>query len=331
MQAGLQLLLRHSGSGLVLYHNVFPNVYIGQTGGTVFRSSFPLEEPGRVASAYLELGLSVPPARLGGFALTVNGITLTREFKPSACSSMGDRLFCKMVFDVTPVVKSKRPESLNVEVEHRGMHEAGLGHLGLLLLVGHESASSELAYYSGALSLPPGASHEVKIPEGIEAGEARLVAYIPHAAARLVVENGGSREELGGTGFAEYTVAVRDGVLRLVHEGPGSYYPHEIVVSSILLYRMKAPEPRVEARLVSVESGAVEVEVANAGGAEVANLVVVAFSRGVISDRVIIDKLAPGEAKRLRLKAPGDSIIRIIWRHLDRTVFRELRPHRSSQ
>jgi len=326
VEGSLSLLSSGGLQGVVLYQNVFPSVYLGQTSGVSFRNSFFVEQPEKVVTALLEVGIIASSSTIRGLVLSVNGITLTREFKPLTCAPYGEKMFCKAVYDIKPVVESKPATAWTVEIEYRGLHELAVEHLGLLVLRGHESAENRHAYYSGALSLRPGDSYEIRLLGEAAEGELRIVALIPSQEASLVVEAGGSAHRLQGSGFNEYSIPVsslESVVLR--HEGGGSYYPREILVSAVLAYHVKAPEPVIEARLVRMEQGRATVEIANAGGEAAHNIIVVSFSKGNVLERKIIERIEPGQAQRLDLKAEPGGSIRVIWRYLDKTIFRDIK------
>ncbi len=331
MSAGSGLSLLSSGAlnGVLLYHNVFPSVFLGQTSGVSFRNNFSLDEPERIRRAFLEVGLITQEPLIRGFIVSLNGITLTREFKPINCSPYGERLFCKAVYDVEPIVRAKPTSTWSLEIEYRGLREVMLAHVGLLVAREHESASSSHAYLSGALSLKPGESTALQLPSRLEEGaEARIVAVLPSSEARLVIEPvEAPGSGLQGSGLVEHAFRVPPGTDRITlrHVGGGSYYPRELVVSSLLIYRVKAPVPVIEVSLKSLEEGHAIIVVSNRGDADVGNVIVVSFSKGNVLERKILSSLKPGEEVEVKIRAEQGGSVRVIWRYLDRTLFREIK------
>ncbi len=314
--------------GVVYYNNVFPNVNLGQASGTRFSTTFGVENPSRVHRAFLELGLVVSDMSRLGFIVLFNKVTVTREFKPAACASLGDdRKFCKVVYDATPIIASKPSNSCRVEVEYRGMREVTLAHLGFLVLQEHPDATTRLAYLSGALSLEPSASTSVALPGPIDSPEVRVASFIPHSSAALRLTAGGSSATLRGHGFNEHTVRMSGSVdaISIEHVGDGRYYPREVLLSSILVHATNAPQPVLEASATIIAQGRVRVDITNKGSAPARNVIVVVLHKGMVLARRIIESIEEKGQATLELPVEPGSTVRVIWRHLDRTLFREVK------
>ena len=314
--------------GVVYYSNVFPNVSLGQASGTRFSTTFGIENPPQVRRAFLELGLVVSDVSRLGFIVLFNKVTVTREFKPAACANLGDdHKFCKVVYDATPIIASKSLNNCHVEVEYRGMKEVTLTHLGLLVLQEHPDATTRLAYLSGALSLEPNTSTNVALPSLIDFPEIRVSGFIPHSSAALRLTAGGSSATLKGHGFNEYTVKISGsvGAINIEHVGNGRYYPREALLSSILVHATNAPQPILDASATVMAQGRVRVDITNRGSAPARNVIVVVLHKGMVLARRIVESIEEKGRATLELPAEPGSTVRVIWRHLDRTLFREVK------
>ncbi|KSW12338.1 hypothetical protein CF15_06250 [Pyrodictium occultum] len=314
----------------LVYENSLPEVTLGGSGHpTTYSTTFEHGiRSATVDKALLEVGARSATMEIPRWKVLFNGVVVTREFKPSICARMGDGFFCKLVFDVTPIVNSKRRKDHTVGIEYMGVREFVVDHVGLLLMGSYDTVRSFYHFWSGAISLKPGDVIELSLPGRLSGMKARIVAYIPHTSASLVVSTGEGTSTISkSVGTNEFALDIGDAVqLRLEHKGTGEYYPRELLVSSILVYRIEAPEPRIEASY-SVSADALKLEVSNAGDDRAENLVVTVFAVGNVVDRAVVGELKPGESKtlNLRLKPGSTNTVRVIWRHRGKLMFRDIR------
>lgn len=329
----LPLYISEAAKRAVLtYNSMIADTDIGQVSGTHFKTSFSVDAVRRISRALIELGLLLPELGRYAAAILFEGVTLTRELKPATCSPLGRGVFCKFVYDVTPITSSRQTSTYSLEIEYRGIKEIKVAHVGMLALGEKEESLLHAAFYSGALSLEPGSEFGLTLPFAIESGVLRLILLAPHPSAEVLVEmDNGRRYVIKGNGFEEHRLELGQAGafkrLMFKHQGPGSYYPRSILVSSVLAYSMRLPRPEIKAELKSVRGKEARITISNEGDAEAQKIIVVSVSKGMITERKELDRLAPGSTieVKLRVNSEHPSIIRVIWKEFDNIRFEELR------
>lgn len=326
----LQLYLSGHGSIDLLYENSLPEITLGGSGhptsySVVFEHSLKASVVDR---ALLEVGIRASSMEIPRWKISFNDVVLTREFKPLICVETSNGFFCKLVFDVTPIVTSKQKREHRVEIEYIGVKEFTLDHIGLLMLGSYEAARSLYGFWSGAISLQPGSSVDITLPQRFDHAKARIVAYLPHTDASLVVgTDSGTTVISRSTGMNEFTVELEDvSYLRLEHQGSGGYYPKEVLVSSILVYKIEVPEPSIEVSY-NLDNSSVELNISNNGSDAAENVVVVSIAVGNVIDRKVLGELKPGQSQTIALsiKQGSTNTIRVIWKHRGKTMFKDIK------
>jgi len=326
----LQLYLSGHGSIDLLYENSLPEIALGGSShptsySVVFEHSL---KASAIDRALLEVGIRASSMEIPRWKISFNDVVLTREFKPLICVETSDGFFCKLIFDVTPIVTSKQKYEHKVEIEYMGVKELILYHIGLLMLGSYEAARSLYGFWSGAISLQPSNSIDIVLPQKFDRAKARIVAYLPHTDASLVVSTSSSTTVISrSTGMNEFTVELEDAsYLRLEHQGPGGYYPKEVLVSSILVYQIEIPEPSIEVSY-NPNNGNIELNISNNGSDSAENVVVVSIAVGNVIDRKVLGELKPGQSQTvsLNIKQGSTNTIRVIWKHRGKTMFKDIK------
>ncbi len=316
---------------LVEYHNVYPDMLLGQTALTRFRAPFHVERFENILKSLLEIGIIVPRLNVYNMILAFNNVTLTRELKPGVCVDIDNKYYCKLVFDVTPVVISKPSQTLRLDVEYRGVEEINIAHVGFITLKKSGEASSSIFFYSGSLLLDPGETYTLKLQQKMESALARFVVFIPHPGAVVKVSSDDDSikplEISGTSGFSEFAVSIgKASEIRIKYKSDKSHYPRTLILSSVLVYKSSMPLPSIDISVREIRGDRARVIVVNSGTGEARNLILTSISRGNILDRQLIGRLEPGQEKELDVRIdPSFSSVRVIWRQLDRTEFKEIR------
>jgi hypothetical protein len=325
--------------GDMQYSAVYPNARIG--GLTTARKTIPLSltHPLRkkLETALLEIGVLAETEKID-WRVKVNGISITKEFKPHAVSRTGKEFYAKLIFDITSILKT--PESLrkrrvNVTFKTEGGSHVTIEQVGLLALYPSEEAESRFTFISGALSLKPGEAEEIPIRYPGDSGVLRTILYMPGPEARGSIIIGKTTIPVEGiSGIDEIIENIgsltNTDRLRIVHEDTGvKYYPREMRVSTILISSIKYSEPVIEATRIEVpeiihNNGVIKVTIANKGEASPDNAIVVLMLLGSIIARKELPCLKPGEEATVEIpvslpKGQYNVIMRLIWRKLSRT------------
>ena len=319
----VKALDKQAFDGTAVYDIVFPGIQLGQSSTTVFDAAFNLYGD-RPESVLLDIAVSLGSvSRPAGFRIESNGVTISREFKPSMCINADGRVICRLVYDVTPIVKSKNASEVKVKVENFGVNPISLEHVGVIGLQNVEGALSDIMYYTGALVLEPMEVYRIELGKNIRNARVHLVAYIPHSSANIEV-NGRS---VTGVGFGEHVVHVGDITsIEIGYHGRPDVYPRSAIITSLLVVGGNIPRPRIETRLRRVNTQHAEVEIVNAGTAPAENVIVVSISRGIIVERKVLGRVEPGQHRIAEIKIKEDSsIIRVIWRYMGEVSIREIR------
>ncbi|BEP17558.1 hypothetical protein PYJP_09100 [Pyrofollis japonicus] len=329
-------LLKNQGKFDVAYDIVAPDISLGGTGNqTKYSMNFNLyHEPSSVKSAFLDLAVLVKDLSVRRWKISIADVVLTREFKPQNCRKISNGYVCKLVFDVTPIIKSKMTDEYNVEINYLELKELTLLHIGLLTVYNDENASSKYIYVVEPIVIEANRSISIDIDQPMSEANIKMSIYLPHASAKLLIKGDGYEKALTEyRGTIEYTGQVGSiKTLMLSHIGNATYLPREIIIPAMLIYETTAPKPVIDVRMATRrEYDTVSIEIRNSGEKKVTNMIVVSISLGNIIERKIIDELNPGETKVINVKINPEALttIRVIWKHKGENFIREIKVRSS--
>ncbi len=341
----LYRFLEKEYNGDMVYVSAYPDVRIG--GLMPSRETIPLSliHPlkEKLEYALLEIGVVVPSSKVN-WKVKVNGISVTKEFKPHALSSMGDKLFAKLVYDITSILKT--PESLrkrrvNVTFKTEGSSDILIKHIGILALYPTDEAHSYVSFLSGAVSLEPGEEREFYTEYNGGDGELKAIVYVPskNARSRIIVNGNITREVSGIQGMDEITLSINQlpvrNTIKIIHEETSErYYPKELSISTILLYKQVYKTPKLEIvnievpEKIPVSGDNIRVKVKNSGVSAPDKVLVILMIHGNVVSRKIIDPIPPSgeETIELPVKLPAgeyDAVLRIVWSKLSKTYYND--------
>jgi len=306
--------------GYGVYDVVFPSVRLGQSAASSFSSNFVLH--GGVELVFLEavVGVDEKPA---GFRVSFNGVTITREFKPLLCveAETGGQL-CKLLYDVTPIVRSKESKSVDVVLENFSMNTVTLQELALVVLYRMRGARAFLRHYGGIMLLDPGELVQFSL-KGRGALAASIVAFMPHADSKLVV-NG---KEFSGHGFNVFNVDLGDtSMVEIGYKGRRDVFPRKAVLLGLLASKGAVPRPAIMVNVERISDRRARVSVQNRGKVAAENVIIVSLSRGLVVDRKIIGRIGAGESRSVEIRVSEKSpFVRIIWRELGELRVKEVK------
>jgi len=332
--------------GDIFHTMVYPGVSIG--GLMPSRETIPIKwDPLpnlELNRAFLEIGVISPRENIE-WKVKVNGMNLTREFKPMVSTRLGDKVYSKHVFDITSILKipeNRFRNRINVTFKREGGSVISIEHIGLIALFETDEAETNVKYYSGSISLDIG--ENTILETNYDHNEAYYASsiYVPSRIAKLKIKLGGSREILvtGVQGMHEeydmVTIGKTIDSVEYEHMGASEKYaPKEIVISNLLLYHTLHADPDIhidEIALPEKSSGVLNISIrlSNRGVSQPDKLIISIMDRVELTRIIQVEPLKPGEEKTINLKLnlqPGEHnlVFRVIWRKLSRTMFREER------
>ncbi len=343
----LYKFLEKSYNGDLYYVIAFPDVRIG--GLMPSRQTIPLSliHPlrDRLEYALLEIGVVVPSEKIR-WRVKVNGISVTKEFKPHAVSPSGDRLFAKLVYDVTSILKT--PESIrrrrvNVTFKTEGSADILIRQIGLLTLYPTEEARTTVSFLSGSVSLKPGEKKAFETSYGESMGELKTVIYIPskRVLGKIKINRSTIHEISNMQGIDEINLRLSDlsarNIIEIEHvETDEKYYPKELILSTILLYNRVYREPRLEIieysvpEIIPIAGGLLKIRVRNSGESIPDRALLIVMLHGNVIARKKLEKIPPGMDVDvdINVKLPEgehDLVLRIVWNKLSKTYFTDKR------
>jgi len=336
MSSELRKYFEGNIQGDVIYATTTTPARLGGLGNPKFQKMYidaPLPEGENIGRALLEIAVSSYQDPYGlRWKLWFDGFTVTRELKPHLVTNTRDQYFAKVVFDVTPIIKSQPKHTVSVFYE--GGEPITIDHVGLLLVYPTDEVKSSISYLSGVGLLKPGEEIDVKVElEKIGgAGTFILTSIIPSPMAKLSIRL--NEEDLGSltgiTGVEEYIKGDLNllGInkVTILHEKTSTrYYPSEVKISSLILYESICKLPKIVLKELSVaeDRKSVTLKICNEGASEPNKILVLLIDRGNILGREIIKELAPGGETivEMKLKKPitsNEPILRIVWNKLSR-------------
>ncbi|WP_297503712.1 hypothetical protein [Thermococcus sp.] len=329
-------VVHESGSFDLAYEAIAPQVILGGVGNkTHYYIDFAIASYGseEIVRALLDIVVSIKSNNARKWKIELSDVVLTREFKPQVCKRYSNGYVCKIVFDVTPIVKSKPSARYRVSIFYPEMNnEINLLHIGFLTLTSNKKAHTKYVYLNEPLILGPGEKTRIGLPFRLGDAYIKMTLTIPHSSAQLILASNHSKVEISGyQGSLEYTDNIKEvQALTIAHIGSGAYLPKEIIVSSLLIYETNIPRPNIDINIRKLNNSKAEIVVENNGNNVATNVVIVDIAVGTVVDRKVIEQIEAGEKKNIVIKMKPDhlNIIRAIWRFKDNTyiVEKKIRP-----
>ena len=332
--------------GDIFYTTIFPGKPVG--GLTLSRETIPLDwtpiPNTTLAIALLEIGVLTPHTSID-WRVKVNGINVTKEFKPIATAPLGDKLYAKHVFDITSILKlpeSMKKNRVNVTFKREGGDIITIEHISLITLFESEEAESVIKYYSGASSLEPGEKIKYGIGYDDKSAVFRTTFYIPSTLAQMLIRIGEDYSveirNIQGMNEETHRLSLSNGIndVEYYHIDTGEKYaPKEISLSNILVYNTKYVQPDIVIEEINLPSEAekeaiAKIRIVNKGESKPDKLLVTVMTRGEVLKVKEIEPLEPGREAEVEIpikQPPGEYtlIFRVIWKKLTQTWFKEER------
>lgn len=346
VEGDLHRFLDKKFEGDIIYTSAFPNKPLG--GLTLSRETIPLDlvppTNAELEYALLEVGVQTHSTSIE-WRVKVNGINITKEFKPVLTANLRDKLLAKLIYDITSILR--RPEALrrnrvNITFKREGGKPIIIEHIGLVALFKAPEASSSIKYYSGVLSLEPGEKAGYSIGFTGENPTLKSAVYIPSRQAQMMISvNGSEHIELTNIqGLSEVVKELRgvnrvDTIEFLHHDTGERYAPRQVRVYNLLLHSTTYAKPELNIESIDVPREAdkevtAKIVIKNKGDSKPDKALLVVMCFGNVVFNTELEPLDPGASTLKEIKfslPPGEyeTVFRVIWRKLTRMWYKDFR------
>ncbi|MEM0378688.1 MAG: hypothetical protein QXP68_04535 [Thermosphaera sp.] len=340
-EEGVPIMINKSFRGDL--HIDFRNSEISLGGGSAQKVTIPIGLPNRnftpIQLGILEMIVESPDNKID-WKVKVNGINVTKEFKPMFTAEVDSTRLFKFVFDITSILnvdESMGKNWVNITLKHEGGSPFSIKNIMLLTIYESEDGVVELNYRSGLARIKPGEKikikdadarsfSNIKIIYGSSSKEVTPVLLVGEKPIRLSLHNSFEEYDLTANEKESIYLAVEDGA-----KGLKSRY---VLLSSVISYISVMKTPVLEATIenVKIDHEKIELEftLKNTGESSPDSLVYTVLHKG---QTIYVEKetktLPPGSElhKRILLKSPealNQFVLRIVWRKLTKTWFQDL-------
>ena len=336
-------------SGAVAYVGVVDRTIIGA--GATKRLTLGMTTPYygeniKIVRALFDLGLIVSrdtplPLRL---LVSIDGATVTREFKPQALIEVEDGLYGKAVYDATALLAPRltRSDLHRITVVYTAARPVLFEDAGLAVVyAGIDEGWYAYNMLSGALAMEPGdiLAVDVELPESrIDSKTLIVKMHVPSRFAEVRVEAAGAKVEAGGiTGptIVEIPLRVKGRKTRvyIYYDKPSQkFYPNKLIVSSIVLLETRVPTANI--RIVEAtwtREGTLRVTVENTSSVRADDVRILVFSQGSTLASLKAGSIEPGSSaeiivpmSRADVPSGSEALVRVMWRSYGIPGFRDL-------
>lgn len=336
-----------SGKGIPVWGYALGGPKVGSGPGASVKGALWVSLPRageRVETLVLSVGVFVdfdvkPPL---SWKLVVDGISVSREFRPQFVAETDSGVYLKAVYDVKPILAARvvRQESHKILIFRDAVHPIRVADVFLYSRFASEKASYSVSYWTGAVALEPGDLYKIDANVGRGFGGKRVAGVVVHAPyhdSQFEVIAGGSRvEKVTGQGvhYVEVGVPYRGSPVPVSvrYIDPGyRFFPRIGLISEVVVRELRAPapEPKLVVDRVETVGDRVRVKgyVENVGDDTLESTMLVVLALGARLARRTLPPLKPGsradfavefDVSRLPVK-PSRASLRLIWRRLGET------------
>jgi len=344
---GLDVVEEVSGRGIPAWGYALGGPRVGSAPGASTRGTLWVSLP-RASESVERLLLSIgvfvdhdvrPPI---SWKLIVDGVSVSREFRPQFQVETDWGVYMKAIYDVKPILSRRvvERESHKIVVIRDAVKPVRMADAVLYARYSSEKGVYSVSYWTGAVALEPGEGYQVNANLGRSMeGKRRagVIVHSPYHDASFRVIAGGSQPETAvgeGSHYIEASVPYKGSPVPVYirYEDPGyRFYPRIAVVSDVFVAEVKAPEPRprLVVERVSVKDSRLVIEgyVENVGDDVLEPPMLVVLALGVRLARKKLPRLEPGGRTGFRVEfavdrlpiRPSRANVRLVWRRLGET------------
>ncbi len=330
--------------GDIVYKSLLPRVKLSAMTSNAHWATIdvPLRELLEIERAFLEVGVRSLREKFL-WRLKLDGVPISREFKPNSSVDLRGMHYSRAVYDVTPILRRcRRTDRLGVMVKYVDSDHIYLEHLGLLLFAPSQDVSSYISFLSGTIVFEPSSEYEVSLNyPGNSARELHLVTYMPGPYSRLhVILNDEDVGVISGySGTEEHVLKIsnvrRENKLKLVYASASTATSiNEAVLFTVLMKHALFKEPRLVLKEVIepqvIGGRKMRLVIANEGFSKPDAALLTLIYLGTPIYRAEVPELKPGEEALLEVplnlsKGTYQLVVRLVWRKITKTSFNEER------
>ena len=343
-----------SGLGVIRHSNTYNKIVLGSGFDASKRASVNLstgftDPNANVDKAFLDIGFTVPkrvslPIRV---VISLDDITVTREFKPQVIEEVEDGLYGKAVYEIGGLLGRRlieRPiHTLSIVYSAASpivFEDAGL----TVIYKGIEGSWHSMRLLSGALVLEPGdiVGIDIELPESrLPSKNMAMRIGIPSRFAEIKVEGPGLDVDLSGnigTISLETTLKFQGSRTRIYinYSKPDrKFYPKLARVTSLIVYETSMPEAQLYVNVEEVQrsgdSIVIKGVISNKGAIKPTTSSLIVYALGVRVHVENIEPLEAGEEREFKLNInlsrlpvpPSKLVLRALWSNYGVTRFRD--------
>ncbi|MFZ8791890.1 MAG: hypothetical protein ACO2OS_06470 [Thermosphaera aggregans] len=343
-QSELPLILKKTFNGDLYFD--FRNAEVKLGGNASQKVTIPIGLPNRnftpLQLALLDMIVESPDDKID-WKVKVNGVNVTKEFKPLFTVKTDSSVYSKFVFDVTSILNTEESMSknwVNVTIKHEGGTGFSLKTLLLLSVYESEDGKTSLEYRSGLARLKPGERFQisngeaepnsaVKIIYGSTSKDLIPTLHIGEKTVRLNVHN--DFEEY------EFTRDSNQPVFIQVDETVKSSKAKGFLLANVITFNTSLKTPVLVGNVESVRLEGrglvIHLSLKNTGESAPDSVVYTILHKGqAIYTSKDVGRIEPRMVinRRIHVKIPegvDEATLRIIWRKLTKTWFLDLPIH----
>ncbi len=257
--------------------------------------------------------------------VSLNNITLTREFKPQTMVELEEGVYAIQVFDVSNITRSFTGKYL-LKVSCESSSPVRISAAFLVGSMKYEGMKGYLTADLGILAIKPGEVTSLNLASSHE-GKKDLVLMVYDSPSRLasvkvdidgiasnINEKVGVDELLINKGCGECLVKV------LHNESPITYFPKNFKVYGIARYRAEYLGPKIELIRSEVNGSILKCVIKNVGDVVADRVMIVGMGMGEVLFREHLSKIKPGSEVKVIRELSSDRVkplvIRLIYQDL---------------
>lgn len=319
--------------GFVRHFSAINNVLSGNNTRALIPFPTPYRRGRRAQMAILSVVTRAPSENVN-WRVKLNGISVTKEYRPVMAYNTEKGAYHKFLYDVTEFVNTENALSrnwVNLSVRHEGGTPLVLDYAMLLMSYEDEDFESEVRLWSGLSVL---LKSPISLSYDSSKSESNLVVVsLPlDGSALLSVRAGQLDVDLrfsGKTEFEEHELRVPPGTREVELSAKGS--EKGVLLSEVIRVEWSGREPSIHIDINSVErtDSALKIKFTthNIGEGTPDTVVYTVISRGrVLASLRESEAMSPGrsvtrEITCCNITGEGKPVLRVAWNKLFRTHF----------
>jgi hypothetical protein len=266
----------------------------------------------------------------------VNGVSVSKEFKPAVTVRVGENYLHKLIYDVKSILNT--PESMNkarihMTIRHEGGGSINLRAVGFIVAYSHFDAYTRMKYYTGLLLVGEGERYSMTDVCVDEDSLVDLISFSP-APVPVTLSNGSNQRRILVKGLANIQLDNSYcGYLEISREGSNSGGGNPFFVLGLLSKKLSLRTPTLKlASITPMRSGNevnISLKITNEGDATPDEAMLVVLDKGFVKSVKKIKPPSPGEVVEESIKIPLNLMaegvtLRLVWKKLARTQFEDI-------